>query len=215
MYVLSDVFLELLGFPRLKDLQNHIYCNNCNIAPQDSKLKNMSQYPTIIFLDIDGVLNRHGIPEAEMMVDDETIIDTYHDIHPYLYIPCLENFKNLLEALGPDAKVVISSSWRDDEILVDFLVRNMNTLYGEELMKDRIIGDTNQTHGGNRSNDISAWIHGHVDEKCPLAWIAIDDTEHNVKNLGENNKVLVHDRRGLTEADVESALRKLAEQAKE
>jgi hypothetical protein len=174
----------------------------------------MSQYHTLIFLDIDGVLNKHGIPEAEMMVDEETIIDTYHDVHPYLYIPCLENFKNLLVALGPDAKVVISSSWRDDELLVDFLVRNMNVLYGEELMKGRIVGDTNATHLVNRSNNISAWIHSHVDAKTPLAWIAIDDTEHNVGNIGEMNKVLVHDRRGLTEADVQSALEKLAAQVK-
>jgi hypothetical protein len=51
-----------------------------------------------------------------------------------------------------------------------------------------------------------------VGEKAPQAWVAIDDTAHNVRNIGDENKVVVHDRCGLTAEDVKSVLDKLAAQ---
>ena len=174
----------------------------------------MSQPSCLIFLDIDGVLNRHHISEADLMLDDETLIDTSHDLHPSLYIPCLNNLKYLLDTLGPDAKIVIASSWRDDQDLVAFLVKAMNNLFGEELMKDRIIGDTNQELSGSRTGDIYQWMEEHVAQNSAPTWIAIDDTAHNLRSVPVAFQHVIHDRVGLTENDVETILTKLADQKK-
>lgn len=51
----------------------------------------------LLFLDIDGVLNRAFIPEEELMLDEETIIDVSHPAHPSLYLPCVRNLKKNIE----------------------------------------------------------------------------------------------------------------------
>ena len=135
----------------------------------------------VIFLDIDGVLNRLHIPEADLMLDDDTVIDTSHTAHPSLYLPCLRQFKAMLETLGPNAKIVISSSWRSDPDLIEFFKKIMDNEFGEGQMADRIIGTTNSMHRGSRSSNITDWLNINVPEGRRVAWIALDDVAFNIR----------------------------------
>lgn len=166
----------------------------------------------IIFLDVYGVLNRLQVPEEDLLLDDQTVINIAHPAHPSLYIPNLEILMVILNALGPCGKIVVSSSWRLDSSLMEFLVKTIDTLFGSALLRGRIIGHTDLLANGNRSGDIINWIAAYEREHNAVPWIAIDDNAKNVSGLPGSHKVITRDTLGLTKQDSELVLGKLRAQ---
>jgi hypothetical protein len=166
----------------------------------------------LIFLDVDGVLNKLHVPEESLMLDDDVIIDTSHPAHPAIFKPCVDCFKELIHALGTGVKVVVSSSWRLDSLLIAFLTKIVDFLSGEPLLEGRIVGTTRRTVTGSRSSDITDWISAHVDENASFVWLAIDDNEMNLRHIDEVHKVLTKGSVGLTQCDVLAALEKIERQ---
>ena len=133
----------------------------------------------LIFLDIDGVLRRTGAP---------------------LYVledGCRSSFEQAIRGL-PDAKVVISSSWREG-----FSIDEIRAHFSDDVAA-RIIGVTPMAQsldGHRRFHEIQAYLR-HSGK--PEAWVAIDDTSELFPD--GCNLVLVEGARGF---DADAARRLL------
>ena len=146
---------------------------------------------TVIFLDVDGVLN-NGTWAMEMYSQG---------VHVYrndiLYEPALERLKKLVETTG--AKIVVSSAWRQ-----------IPTAYGhllEWLSKFGLaVFDKTPYVGGCRGDDITAWFNRNPGE---YSYVILDDDDDMD---GHMDRLIRTDfDQGLTDDDVEKALRKLTE----
>mmetsp|Transcript_85455 Transcript_85455/g.148135 ORF Transcript_85455/g.148135 Transcript_85455/m.148135 type:complete len:448 (+) Transcript_85455:50-1393(+) len=146
--------------------------------------------PTVVFLDVDGVL--HAVNQSE-----------------HFQPKCMEALVKILHA--SNASVVLSSSWR---ALEDSVIRVNEALAAYGL---NAIIDCTPRLFTCREKEICAWLDAHAEED--VRWIAIDDV-----NLALNSGVepcasrmqdhFVHtdSKSGLTEEDVEEALRLIAQQ---
>lgn len=133
----------------------------------------------VIFLDIDGVLNpfSHLSPEGN-----------------FSKIAC-KHLNALLEGC-PEAKVVISSSWRHRglDVVKDVLKRN-------GIDCDRVIGMTDETNHDDRGHHIERWLKDHSVEKFVILDDDSDMTDKEYTKLVKTNSWI-----GLTEKDVKLAL---------
>ena len=118
----------------------------------------------IIFLDCDGVFHPPVVDTKDDFFDPQKI----------------QVFEDILDDL-PDAKVVISSSWRINQADMEVM---MNAFEGK--IKDRIIGFTpvfpyHKGQGrpdGNKEMEIQLFFDEHEDDDLrDEPWIAIDDEE--------------------------------------
>lgn len=138
----------------------------------------------ILFLDFDGVMHAN-----------------FKDA-PFSRAPLLWE---LLRAL-PAAKVVISSSWREDqeyERLLKFLIRN-----GGEDLKHRFLGVNPIVRNyrvDDRQRECKKWL---VDNNHTGVWIAIDDMPELFAK-GHPNLHVTDGMKGLTDADVQEIIEKL------
>lgn len=105
----------------------------------------------VIFLDVDGVLNHVGTTD---------LIDGFIGFDPEL----INNFNKIVEAV-PEAKIVISSSWRKPSAYTtaysDF--NGLKKLFADRGLKGEIIGHT-PIYGGyrTRGSEIRDWIQSHL-----------------------------------------------------
>lgn len=109
----------------------------------------------VIMLDIDGVLNWEG---TEDRIDGFVGLDSTR----------IANFNRLIEA-HPDAKIVISSTWRHCSIFMtayqDF--EGLKKLLASRGLKGEIIGYTPmralERYGRNRGGEIKSWLDQNPD----------------------------------------------------
>lgn len=149
----------------------------------------MNDVRNILFLDVDGVLN-NGNWAMEMY---EKGVRVFRD--GLLYEPSLRQLRRIVDATG--ARIVVSSSWRLDPesyaCLLDWLEKFGMTVY-----------DETPSTGGQRGDDITAWLDEH-----PGNWryVILDDDD----DMGKHRRRLVQTRfdDGLTELDADRCIRML------
>ena len=105
----------------------------------------------VIFLDVDGVLNYDGTTDR---------IDGFIGFDPEL----INNFNKIIEAV-PEAKIVISSSWRKPFAFMtaysDF--NGLKKLFADRGLKGEIIGHTPiYWHDKPRGDEIRDWIENYT-----------------------------------------------------
>ena len=143
----------------------------------------------IIFLDIDGVLNRHS-----------------YDTHLVLENDLVENLKNLLEKTG--AKIVLSTFWRGFPDYIKFIFGSYDISY------DTIIGVTpgeDKAKLGNiyksevRSNQILDWLeeNGSMVE----SYLILDDREYAAIGRKQKDRFIkTNTKLGFTDDLIEEAV---------
>lgn len=115
----------------------------------------------VLFLDIDGVLNRQKTKEKLPTVfGDFTGVDT----------ELLNRFKNW--HAGKDVKIVLSSSWRLDE--------RYDKAFTNKLKELGLTWISETPNLGHRGRDISSWL----DQNDVTHWAILDDTS-NVHPVGK------------------------------
>jgi hypothetical protein len=139
----------------------------------------------IIFLDVDGVLNKIGKPSES----------TYFVTGKHIDTEIIENFNNLLDKI--DIHIVISSSWRSD----------MDDLY--EVLKEsgfkhlgKIIGYT-ELNSNYRGNQIKNYLSDNDIEHYLVIDDCIGDICGDVKIIPENFVLKSNPKTGLTKEDLE------------
>lgn len=155
----------------------------------------------IIFLDIDGVLNRH-----------EKWPNKVYKLEP----DCLGQLNQLLAA-APDAKIVITSTWRE------LMAEGFLTPEGFEFLlmthgvncKGLVKGGTTMAGGlYQRTKQIDQWMQAHGFDISTDKYVIIDDMKDifTSKFIGQKlvNLVLCDPGTGLTATQVEKAIRFLA-----
>lgn len=152
----------------------------------------------ILFLDIDGVLNRHERLESGYCGTDRT---------------CVSNFNKILDTF-PDLKIVISSAWRY------LILKNRMTIEGFEIMMlthgvkihNRVIGCTKEDgklEDEPSHRDDAAWtkaalkfrkqqIYDYVKENNISKFFVLDDLALDMPELYKTDP-----NTGLTEKDVD------------
>ena len=132
----------------------------------------------LIFLDIDGVLNKKSKDTPKTCVIEENHLDL---------------LAKLVQKSG--AEVVLSSSWRlaADEPWRDQLLR------GGVSVSDQTV----RLNGNNRQREILLYLEAHKDVE---SFVILDDQVERFGKL-KKNRVLVNPRKGLTEANVSQALK--------
>ena len=141
-----------------------------------------------LFLDIDGVIATPASMRKSYALGREPE-DMLFDTMALMYVG------RLVERTG--AKVVLSSSWREDldsndpllRAIVDNLCRQLETV-GAPLFDV-----TPKVLGGDRSTEIGAWLDAHPCE----AWAILDDraTFEQRPDVCEGHLVLVEDSNGV------------------
>lgn len=155
---------------------------------------------SVVFLDIDGVMNSRETRNAE---------SGDCDIHGMPADAMLDRLARIVQATG--AAIVLSSTWRIAEHTrkaaeVSLATRNLS-----------IVGCTPDLEApcqGDRVDEIIAWLRGatHVD-----SWVAIDDMDLLAMNsrLDDAHFVRTSDLVGLTDEKAEEATRKLQKQRRD
>ena len=124
----------------------------------------------IIYLDVDGVLNRYPSSWIEQNAKNTFVIDDR----------CTEPFIHLLDTL-PECQVVMSSTWRLFTDQMNYLFTRVPQLRGRMFTRDRIPSTsevpswrTIDSLSGERSAEIGRHrrVYGLTETRC----IAIDDT---------------------------------------
>ena len=145
----------------------------------------MCESRTIIFLDVDGVLNNGSWATEQYK----------QGIHVYrediLYEPALLRLKGLVAATG--AKIVVSSAWR--QIPTSFgNLRKWLEKYGMAIY------DKTPYVGGCRGDDITAWFNRNTGE---WQYVILDDEDDMDGHM--DHLVLTDFDVGLTDEDCERA----------
>lgn len=106
----------------------------------------------IIFLDIDGVLNK-GLVASNSEEDDIS----RGEIYGFMNKSLINNLNKLTQETG--AKIVISSSWRCETLEEN---KSLLEAFGIEA---ECVGSTPRLSGAGicRGNEIAAWIYSHQD----------------------------------------------------
>ena len=112
----------------------------------------------VVFLDIDGVLNKTTFGE-------DLYHDTFGDADLPLHMDCVDNLKTLLES-DPDIKIVWSTDWRHyDDAYFDRWKNPRLWLESQDWMKGRVIGKTPKKMSSEHFHDIKWWLDAHKDVK--------------------------------------------------
>jgi len=141
----------------------------------------------VIFLDIDGVLlsmrtlrNRH----LRIMVGEQLDNDAF-DVH------CVKNLNLILDHV-PEAKIVISSSWR----LIRDLTELGNMLSKNGIDPGRLVGKTPDDIGRvPRGKEIQAWLDVHPEVE---SYIILDD-DSDMLDEQKSSFIKISGQEGLTD----------------
>lgn len=160
----------------------------------------------VIFLDFDGVLNSsasfkmHARKRRKLMEKDPEAAKQYH-INEHLCEVCASNFQYILDKC-PDAKIVISSAWRNLYEL-DWLKEKLAS-YGIDSSK--VIDKTGQVVRGftyARGEEIGEWLSEHPE----VTHFAIIDDNHIGNGYEADGKVVATNWfQGLTLSDAHKAI---------
>lgn len=112
----------------------------------------------IVFLDIDGVLNRTNFSE-------ELYADAFTKQDVPLCMDLVDNLKTLVES-DPDIRVVWTTDWRltDTEKWNEWINPRL-WLERQDWMKDRVIGITPKKMSSSHYHEIKWWLDDHKDIK--------------------------------------------------
>jgi hypothetical protein len=111
----------------------------------------------IVFCDFDGVLNSAASFLLEDRIRQEnTIFDDLPPVNQTLCKVCTSNFRYILDEV-PDAKIVISSSWRN-LFELDWL-KDKLTEYG--IPGSKVIDKTPGIPFAERGVEIDTWLEAH------------------------------------------------------
>lgn len=141
----------------------------------------------LVFLDIDGVLNRGSSMEG-------------------ILPECAERLARLVRAV--DAHIVLSTTWRfSEEGRLDVL----SALLAAGLPPESVVGQTPEAPSsdmcGERADEILAWMR---DAEHVTAWVALDDLDLPCDGPLQGHFVRTNAHTGLSDANVASAQRILA-----
>lgn len=137
----------------------------------------------VIFLDIDGVLNRWGFTKNTIPGHSFIGIDPEN-------LSCFLNF-----LYKTDFKIVLCSSWRKK----DWLIEHFKDVLGPRFI-DRYIDNTceiyNEDENGCRHKEIETWLNLHPETD---KWIVLDDLDYIVNSdVGVGIKPFIHSLEGFT-----------------
>lgn len=148
---------------------------------------------SIVFLDVDGVLNSHASREAS-----ETDLPDAE---------CLGCLKRLIKATG--SAIVLSSTWRfsaDDIRAIETAlhISGIGPLFGATPYWDAV-GSAEA-----RGAEILRWLVDSAPSSV-VAWVALDDLDLSAycAAIDDTHFELTHDEVGLTDANVDAAIEKL------
>ena len=134
----------------------------------------------VLFLDIDGVLNRHGCREVDQITN---VFGEFDGVNPVL----LDKFLTWLS--DKDVKIVLSSSWRQDEHLGD---------NPKIYLKSKGLSWIDETPRlGHRGREIAAWLDAHD----VTHWAILDDEQNNIHPVGKG-LVCTSSHKGLRDKDL-------------
>jgi hypothetical protein len=153
----------------------------------------------VLFLDVDGVLNRHGDHEAG---------------HALIRPDCAARLQRVIDATNP--AVVISSAWRYQVLMGALTVRGFEYLLVSHGIRARVVGVTGKegdeqtedgrTSGAQRARQILTWVAANGVKR----WAAVDDTAVEVGD----RLVRTDGDAGLTDSDVLALIALLRGQAR-
>ena len=160
-------------------------------ASEDSNSSDSAQPTRVIFLDIDGVLNRTRMASHIRLEDD-----------------LVENLRLLVEKT--DAKIVLSTFWRHFQEYIQYI------LHRHGLPADVIIGQTPGTSEASmlskdpgdpmqyadRASEIHAWLRAHP---TVISFVILDDRASASDDDLASQFVHTVSAHGLTAADAERA----------
>ena len=155
-----------------------------------------------IFLDVDGVLNTIDTVMQNMIESDRKV-----DKKTTLNLNSLENLYNIV--METDAFIVITSEWRRSSRLMKELLEGL-ALFN---LTNRVIGKTERivvrkeskgaiTTHVDRGLEIEDYLNKH---DCD-SFVILDDIKWDLEKF-EDNLILTDPRYGITNKDVEEAIR--------
>lgn len=141
----------------------------------------------ILFLDIDGVMNRFNPDRHHDVVEDDLI----------------ENLKYVIEKTN--CQIVISSTWKASYNLMDILEEELFP----KLPKGCIYGCTpTLLPQKNREHEIDWWFKHHYGEV--EEYVIVDDYDFELKSYIEKDKCVITDALyGFTRENAEECIRRL------
>lgn len=147
-----------------------------------------------LFLDVDGVLN-----------NEKYIVKCYEKHHKPMHMnhvpfnpTCLSNLMVLIQSLGTlnyDVKIILSSTWRLDNISYEIV----NARLAEYGLK---ITDCTPYIDGNRGIEIKKFLSDKLYDEL----LILDDDDFDIKPYYPNNLVKTNFKNGLTKDKVTKAL---------
>lgn len=161
----------------------------------------------IIFLDIDGVLLPFDYrPPAGLLFPDRT----------------MQALSDILVAI-PDAKLVLSSTWRVRQEYIRSILEELNRFgfeYGGPLLSVNFYDVTNVHRHSTRQEEIYQWLVEHDTSTIAVkAWVALDDEDlvqgdENAAHASvfQGHAVLTDSHVGLTDRDAQTAITLLQKQ---
>jgi hypothetical protein len=175
-----------------------------SIERLEANFKSALPLRSLIFLDVDGVLNA----TAELDSDEVITSDTPMMI---LNRTCLQRLVRLVR--DNCARVVLSSTWRTSTQLKSDLWKS---LVAEGLPKDAFIGQTPVIDFSLRHYEIKEWLNKHMDARSNLAtevavpWVVLDDMKLGHCPELKDHFVWVNPNVGLSDKDLEMAAQMLS-----
>ena len=162
-------------------------------APNKEARLDVSNDASIVFLDIDGVLNSRVSRENGDHLPDPAM---------------LSNLKLAMQQV-PNCLIVLSSTWRLDSTLARPL---RDVLSSEGLSITDFTPDLEKLHIGDRVDEIILWLREHKSEGLP--WVAVDDMDLLAMNskLTAEHFVRTYDGTGLTPGNADELRLKLQAQ---
>lgn len=153
----------------------------------------------IVFLDIDGVLNRKSTKERFVTIEGRTVTGIDREL--------VERLNRIVDVY-PDVRFVMSSSWREEYVdTLDYLKAlgfrgrfiGMTTQSRSDHKGERM--NPNSIWSGHRGNEIRDWIvrHGYIG-----SFVSLDDDEE-ASTLG-TNWIRTDPDLGISEADINLAM---------
>lgn len=131
----------------------------------------------VIFLDVDGVLVCERSLLGDTTEDDASLIHCSFNAFGAIERSCLDCLARVVHAAR--AKIVLSSTWRMEPQMREFLVRSL----AAAGLPDAVIGDTCDLGDTGRGFEILAWLQEHAAEVA--SFVILEDSDTHIANIVE------------------------------